>query len=91
MPNGRCQRCPAGQYLIVPPTKQTNCKECPLTGEVECLGGSTFYPAAGHWRASEQSEEVYQCRFARACLGKNGSAENVVGVCAHAYQGILCA
>ena len=40
MPNGVCQVCSEGTYLLEAPIDTQLCKPCPSSGYAECLGGN---------------------------------------------------
>ncbi|TNV74929.1 hypothetical protein FGO68_gene8072 [Halteria grandinella] len=90
LPNGRCQRCSLGQYMLQIPSEPTSCLQCQQQVS-ECLGGSNIYPLPGYWRSSNISETFYGCLYPKSCLGRQNSLENYQGVCEVGYQGVLCA
>ena len=68
MPNGECQICEPGTYLLIAPVDTELCKPCPESGDAECLGGNLFYPRSGFWRSSNNTENLYSCRNKDACM-----------------------
>ena len=96
MPNGKCQKCEAGTYLLNAPTQTQLCLPCPISGNAECLGGNEFYPMPGFWRSSAFSDNIMECRNHIACLyeffviittfsGRDPPNNNSQGECGKGY------
>jgi len=58
------------------------CTPCP--SNAECEGGNMIYLNPGYWRISVNSDLIYQCKNAKACLGGYES------LCQSGFEGILC-
>lgn len=77
----KCISCSKGKFSFF--TSNKNCKTCPR--EAHCDGGTSFKLDPGYWRATNISEEIYQCNiFTEACLGGTDSA------CLNGYTGVIC-
>ena len=76
-----CNVCPKGKYSFYP--SDVDCKTCPITAQ--CDGGNLFSLNTGYWRATETSDDVYECNILTdSCLGGINSS------CLHGYTGIIC-
>lgn len=67
-PDGKCQECKPGYYLLVAPDKTELCKECIIHEKAECLGANKLYPKTGYWRSTIYSDNMIICRNEEACL-----------------------
>ena len=83
---GTCNKCPYGFYLLNPPDRQLNCKECMTTAT--CYGEDRIAPIAGYFRHSLTSDTIMECYNEKACLG--GDEENLLGKCSKGYRGYMC-
>ena len=81
----RCQVCPYGYYLLVPPKNETACKKC--DPNAECKGGNTIYPKADYYRKND-SDVLTECGKKGVCLP--GTDDSTAGRCLYGYQGTLC-
>ena len=53
-----------------------------------CYGGNKVAPRPGYWRSNATSTNFIKCPNEEVCLG--GNETEPLGVCADAYQGVLC-
>jgi len=97
-PSGACFPCPTGTFLLMAPTKATECDACPKE-KAFCEGGSNIGPKPGYWRSSIISDTFFECFEKEACLGMQAVGEpnitsfaRAVGVCntTAGYYGALC-
>ena len=54
-----------------------------------CKGGKDIYPIKNYWKASEYTDQFYECPVANVCLG--GVDKNLTtGECETGYNGRMC-
>ena len=86
-PEGKCEVCPSGTYLLEAPREVKACEACESNSR--CFGQNLIAPMAAYWRPDEdKSSEFISCLNKQACLA--GDEFNLMGVCSTGYQGPLC-
>jgi hypothetical protein len=66
-PEGTCQKCTYGFYLIQPPDREMACRQCDVNAQ--CFGENLMAPRPGYFRSSNTSEDILACYSPSACLG----------------------
>lgn len=80
-----CEVCASGSYSLEENSLLcTNCVD--ISGIDDCYSNQIFV-SSGYWRRYPYTTAVMKCRYARSCIGGNGTGDSL---CAQGYEGPLC-